>query len=78
MSYLLDDEEIGAVVFDSDFKVNLPKMYKAITYLQRQDVLYINGATDKYVPLKPGSLCLGNNLDTIQQERVLWKDLRCY
>ncbi|KAM3958962.1 uncharacterized protein ACR2FA_007038 [Aphomia sociella] len=56
--YLEDDEEIGAVVFDCDFKVNLPKMYKAITYLQRPDVLYINGASDKYIVLKPGTLTL--------------------
>ncbi|CAG9562381.1 unnamed protein product [Danaus chrysippus] len=59
IQYLADDVEIGAVVFDSDFKINLPKMYRALTYLQRPEVHYINGATDKYVPLVPGSLALG-------------------
>ncbi|XP_072932514.1 uncharacterized protein [Epargyreus clarus] len=54
--YLDDDEEIGAVVFDCDFRVNMPKMYKAITYLKRPDVLFINGASDKTVSLKPGSM----------------------
>ncbi|XP_072932520.1 uncharacterized protein [Epargyreus clarus] len=60
--YLEDDEEIGAVVFDSDFKVNIPKMYKAITYLERPEVIFINGASDKYIPLKPGSLSLGTGI----------------
>ncbi|CAH2084968.1 unnamed protein product [Euphydryas editha] len=59
VEYLTDDEEIGAVVFDSDYKVNLPKMYKALTYLKRSEVLFINGATDRYVTLKLGSLALG-------------------
>ncbi|KAG6445236.1 hypothetical protein O3G_MSEX003837 [Manduca sexta] len=59
LKFLEDDEEIGAVVFDSDFKVNLPKLYKAITYLKRPDVLFLNGATDRVVPLKPGCLALG-------------------
>ncbi|XP_047530943.1 4-nitrophenylphosphatase-like [Vanessa atalanta] len=62
IEYLTDDEEIGAVVFDSDFKVNLPKMYKALTYLKRPEVLFVNGATDRYVPLKPGSLALGTGV----------------
>ncbi|XP_041980127.1 phosphoglycolate phosphatase 1A, chloroplastic-like [Aricia agestis] len=68
--YLADDEEVGAVVFDSDFQVNLPKMYKAITYLQRPGVLYLNGATDRYVPLIPGRLSLGIGIfgDIVSQE----------
>ncbi|XP_045769498.1 phosphoglycolate phosphatase 2-like [Maniola jurtina] len=64
IDYLTDDEEIGAVVFDSDFKVNLPKLYKALTYLRRPEVLFISGATDKYVPLKAGVLTLGTGLFT--------------
>ncbi|CAH2268419.1 jg6287 [Pararge aegeria aegeria] len=62
IEYLTDDEEIGAVVFDSDFKVNLPKLYKALTYLRRPEVLFINGATDRYVPLKAGVLTLGTTI----------------
>ncbi|XP_023944435.2 uncharacterized protein LOC112050404 [Bicyclus anynana] len=62
IEYLTDDEEIGAVVFDSDFKVNLPKLYKALTYLRRPEVLFINGATDRYVPLKAGVLTLGTGV----------------
>lgn len=56
--YLKDDEEIGAVVFDSDFRVNLAKLHRASTYLKRPEVLFINGATDKLVPYA-GSLALG-------------------
>ncbi|CAH2084967.1 unnamed protein product [Euphydryas editha] len=70
IEYLVDDEEIGAVVFDSDFKVNLPKMYKALTYLKRPEVLFINGATDRYVPFKLGSLALGVGIfsDIVSEE----------
>lgn len=59
IQYLEDDPEIGAVVFDSDFKVNLPKLYKAITYLRRPEVLFINGASDKVIPLAKDCLALG-------------------
>ncbi|XP_063534731.1 uncharacterized protein LOC134744747 [Cydia strobilella] len=48
--YLIDDADIGAVAFDSDYKVNLAKMIKATTYLTRPEVLFINGPTDKLVP----------------------------
>ncbi|XP_045533299.1 phosphoglycolate phosphatase 1A, chloroplastic-like [Pieris brassicae] len=64
LQYTEDDEDIGAVVFDSDFKVNLPKLYKAITYLERSDVIFLSGATDKYVPLKPDRLTLGTGIFT--------------
>lgn len=64
VQYLEDDEEIGAVVFDSDFKVNLPKIYKAISYLARPDVYFINGASDKHVVLKPGHLSLATGVFT--------------
>ncbi|KOB74801.1 4-nitrophenylphosphatase [Operophtera brumata] len=43
VEYLKDDEEIAAVVFDSDFKINLAKIYKAVTYLSRPDVLFLSG-----------------------------------
>ncbi|KAI8421496.1 hypothetical protein MSG28_009549 [Choristoneura fumiferana] len=46
--YLKDDLDIGAVVFDSDYKVNMPKMYKAQAYLRRPEVLFFNGPTDKH------------------------------
>ncbi|KPJ07398.1 Phosphoglycolate phosphatase [Papilio machaon] len=62
--YLEDDTEVGAVVFDSDFNVNLPKMYQAITYLARPDVLFISGATDRHVPLIPGRVLLGTGIFT--------------
>ncbi|VVC95956.1 unnamed protein product [Leptidea sinapis] len=63
--YLEDDEEIGAVVFDSDFKVNMPKLYKAITHLKRPEVIFLSGATDKYIPLPTtGGLGLGAGIFT--------------
>lgn len=61
VKYLAEDEEIGAVVFDSDFKINLPKLYKASTYLKRPEVEFINGATDRVVPLQRGVLALGRS-----------------
>ncbi|CAK1555450.1 unnamed protein product [Leptosia nina] len=64
LRYAEDDDEIGAVVFDSDFKINMPKMYKAITYLKRPDVIYLSGATDRLVPLKPGLVTLGTGVFT--------------
>ncbi|CAH0720185.1 unnamed protein product, partial [Brenthis ino] len=70
IEFSTDDEEIGAVIFDSDFKVNLPKLYKALTYLKRPEVLFITGATDRYVPLKQGSLALGTGIfsDIVSEE----------
>ncbi|CAH0399694.1 unnamed protein product [Chilo suppressalis] len=62
--YLEDDLDVGAVVFDSDFRVNLPRLYKAMTYLRRPEVLFINGATDAYVQCKPGCLILGTGIFT--------------
>ncbi|GBP00940.1 Phosphoglycolate phosphatase 2 [Eumeta japonica] len=62
VEYLEDDLDVGAVVFDSDFKINLPKLYKAITYLKRPEVLFINGASDRRVPMKNGL-----SLDRIQR-----------
>lgn len=59
VQYLQDDLEIGAVVFDSDYKINLPKLYRAITYLKRPDVHFISGATDRLVPFSPGVIGLG-------------------
>ncbi|XP_063381765.1 uncharacterized protein LOC134668190 [Cydia fagiglandana] len=56
--YLIDDTDIGAVAFDSDYKVNLAKMYKAATYLKRPEVLFMNGPTDKYVPFN-GQMAAG-------------------
>ncbi|XP_059052963.1 uncharacterized protein LOC131847404 [Achroia grisella] len=64
VQYLNDDEEIGAVVFDSDFQANLPKMYKAITYLRRPEVIFLNGATDRHIVFKPGFLGLGTQVFT--------------
>ncbi|KAL4707577.1 hypothetical protein ACJJTC_001622 [Scirpophaga incertulas] len=64
IQYLRDDLDVGAVVFDSDYKVNLPRLYKALTYLKRPDVIFLSGATDKYVPLQPGSLILATGIFT--------------
>ncbi|XP_026319195.1 4-nitrophenylphosphatase-like [Hyposmocoma kahamanoa] len=64
VEYLAQDEEIGAVVFDSDFKINLPKLYKASTYLKRPEVEFINGATDRVVPLQRGLMALGVGMFT--------------
>ncbi|CAD0201908.1 unnamed protein product [Chrysodeixis includens] len=59
-----DDPEIGAVVFDCDFTVNLPKLTKAITYLNRPDVLFLCGATDRHVYYKPGVKNIGTGVFT--------------
>ncbi|CAH0399695.1 unnamed protein product [Chilo suppressalis] len=64
LQYLVDDLDVGAVVFDSDFRVNLPRLYKALTYLKRPEVIFISGATDKHVPYKPGCLVLGTGIFT--------------
>ncbi|XP_047990338.1 phosphoglycolate phosphatase 1A, chloroplastic-like [Leguminivora glycinivorella] len=61
--YLIDDADIGAVAFDSDYKVNLPKMYKAATYLKRPEVLFMNGPTDRYVPFR-GQMSIGASFAT--------------
>ncbi|KAL0879950.1 hypothetical protein ABMA27_002464 [Loxostege sticticalis] len=64
LQYLEDDPEVGAVVIDADFKVNLAKLYKATTYLRRPEVIFLNGATDRYVPMKPGCMALGTGAFT--------------
>ncbi|CAG4974906.1 unnamed protein product [Parnassius apollo] len=70
LDYFDDDDEIGAVVFDNDFNVNLAKMYRAITYLRRSEVIYISGALYNYVSLKQGYLSLGPGLfnDVLNKE----------
>ncbi|XP_013193831.2 uncharacterized protein LOC106137529 [Amyelois transitella] len=49
-----DDPEVGAVLLDCDTNLNLPKIYRCVTYLERDDVLYLSGATDKYWATKRG------------------------
>ncbi|XP_028179551.1 4-nitrophenylphosphatase-like [Ostrinia furnacalis] len=53
------DPDVGAVVFDSDFRINLIKLSTAIIHLRRPDVIFLNGASDRYLPVKPGHLALG-------------------
>uniref|UniRef100_A0A2A4JCE3 4-nitrophenylphosphatase n=1 Tax=Heliothis virescens TaxID=7102 RepID=A0A2A4JCE3_HELVI len=69
-SYMRDDPEIGAVVMDCDFKVNLPKVNKAITYLKRPDCLYLCGATDRHVYFKGGYKLLATGVfsDIVSEE----------
>lgn len=68
--YSNDDPEIGAVVMDCDFKVNLPKLNKASAYLTRPEVLFLCGATDKYVYYRPGfrTLATGAFTDLVAEE----------
>ncbi|CAK1585179.1 unnamed protein product [Parnassius mnemosyne] len=74
LDYFDDDDEIGAVVFDNDYNINLAKMYKAITYLRRPEVIYLSGASDHYVYLKRGYISLGpglfNNVVNEETNRV--------
>lgn len=57
--FLVDDEDIGAVILDSDYRCNLGKIYRASNYLRRPEVLFIVGATDVYVPTQSGHRLLG-------------------
>ncbi|CAG9132655.1 unnamed protein product [Plutella xylostella] len=69
-----DDPDIGAVVFDSDFKVNVPKLQKASTYLKRPEVLFICGASDRLVPLKAGCLGIGPGAFTEMVRDIVKRD----
>ncbi|KAJ8723507.1 hypothetical protein PYW08_003419 [Mythimna loreyi] len=64
LKYMIDDPEIGAVVMDCDFKVNLPKMNKAITYLGRPEVHFLCGATDRHVYYARGAKTLAPGVFT--------------
>ncbi|KAJ8716480.1 hypothetical protein PYW07_003107 [Mythimna separata] len=64
LQYMKDDPEIGAVVMDCDFKVNLPKINKATTYLGRPDVHFLCGATDRHVYYAPGAKTLAPGVFT--------------
>lgn len=58
---------------DSDYRINLPKLYKASKYLKRPEVEFLNGATDKVVPLRQGLLAIGRlegNEDMELQEKA--------
>ncbi|CAB3254493.1 unnamed protein product [Arctia plantaginis] len=59
VQYLEDDPEIGAVVCDCDFKANLAKIHKAVTYLRRPEVLFLCGATDRRIHFGQGRSALG-------------------
>lgn len=48
---LQDDEQIGAVVIDWSLNVNYMALQKAVIYLNRPDVIFVTGATDKRLPL---------------------------
>ncbi|CAB3254491.1 unnamed protein product [Arctia plantaginis] len=58
IEYLQDDPEIGAVVVDNDLNANLAKIQRAVTYLKKPDVLFLGGATDRYVYHKQGCSAL--------------------
>ncbi|KAF2889499.1 hypothetical protein ILUMI_16674 [Ignelater luminosus] len=53
------NENIGAVVADVDFTLNYAQMYKAALCLNRPDVLFIAGATDKKLPVGPDMFLIG-------------------
>ncbi|XP_075975531.1 uncharacterized protein LOC142976161 [Anticarsia gemmatalis] len=59
IEYLQEDPEIGAVVFDCDFRGNLAKLHKSITYLKNPEVLFLCGATDRKIVFKKGYSALG-------------------
>lgn len=52
-------ENIGAIILDVDINLNLAKMYKAALCLKRPDVLFLAGATDKKLLVRPGVFLIG-------------------
>lgn len=46
-----DDPEVGAVIVDFDVNMNRLKMQKVLTYLKREDCLFIAAACDRELPL---------------------------
>lgn len=44
---------MGAIILDTDVNITRLKLQKALTFLKRQDCLFITGACDKELPLGP-------------------------
>lgn len=58
-----DDENIGAVVYDFDVNLTYIKLQKALTYLKREDCLFLTGAGDKKLPIGPDGPLIGNHFN---------------
>ncbi|XP_018579308.1 4-nitrophenylphosphatase-like [Anoplophora glabripennis] len=50
LSQVNDDGTIGAVLVEFDLNVNYIKLQKAVTYLRREDCLFITGGGDARIP----------------------------
>ncbi|KAJ3657399.1 hypothetical protein Zmor_009206 [Zophobas morio] len=55
----VDDEDVGVVIADADVNRNYVKLQKAVTFLQRKDVVFLSGATDEKLSLGKGYILLG-------------------
>lgn len=53
------NETIGAVIFDVDLTLNYAKLYRATLCLNRPDVLFLAGCTDKKLPVGPNMFLIG-------------------
>jgi len=51
----LDRPSVKAVIIDFDFNCNWLKLALGVSCLQREDVLYISGATDEWIVIKSGN-----------------------
>ncbi|KAG5877030.1 hypothetical protein JTB14_005252 [Gonioctena quinquepunctata] len=62
-----DDQNVKAVVYNHDFNLTILKLQKILTYLKREDCLFITAATDKEVHIgKPGPMIgCGHFLDLL-------------
>ncbi|KAH0956519.1 hypothetical protein HN011_002297 [Eciton burchellii] len=55
LKQVLDRPSVKAVIIDFDFHCNWSKIALSISCLQREDVLYISGATDEWIIIKSGN-----------------------
>ncbi|KAK5644072.1 hypothetical protein RI129_007917 [Pyrocoelia pectoralis] len=61
---LLDENvasDIGVVILDVDYEINFVKLAKAVSCL-RSDVVYLTGASDKYIPITKTTPLMGPGL----------------
>jgi len=55
LKQVLDRPSVKAVIIDFDFHCNWSKIALSVSCLQREDVLYISGATDEWIIIKSGN-----------------------
>jgi len=55
VSQVLGRPSMKAVIVDFDFTCNWSKLALGISCLQREDVLYISGAMDEWIPIRSGN-----------------------